>query len=172
MYAKTTWVNLGLPEVSSSNLNNLESQYSQAIVIGEIQMWGATSSPADFLMCNGTSYLCATYNSLWVVTSNSFGGNGTWFNVPNLMGQYTAGFSGAGDYSTMGKTGGSSEVALTIASMPSHLHSIDAHPNGSYTGLLGFHLSNNTTQTTYTGSGVAHENRPQSVTMNYIIRYQ
>lgn len=172
MYAKSTWVIGGVPSLSSANLNNLEDQYNKSVVIGEIVIWAGTTAPTDFLLCNGTSASNLVYPSLFTVTSYNFGGSSTWFNLPNLMGKYTAGL-GTGDYSTMGKIGGSSEVTLTVATMPSHLHTIDAYTTGSWgprlTGVGNAALSTNTN---YVGGDLAHENRPQSIVMNFIIRYQ
>lgn len=178
MYSQTTWLNVGstLTPLDSTNLNKAEKQYQYAVVIGQVKIWVGTTAPSDFLLCDGTQYNGAstTYSALFAVTSRLFGGSGNNFNVPNLKGQYVSGYStNAGEYDTVGKVMGSSDVILTIAEIPSHSHSINAHSfGGNPEYLMGNGLGGLSTNTKYAGGGIGHENRPQTRVMNYIIRYR
>jgi len=177
MYAKTTWVDgAGGTTMSAANLNKMQTQSTLSVVIGQIKIWCGTTAPSDFLLCDGSTYdgvSPSVYRNLMLVSSYYFGGAGSSFAVPDLRGKYLAGL-GSGDYSTMGKTGGSSEVTLTIATMPAHTHTI---PYSTLAGVThDYYVNSNavalSNQLDSAGSGGAHENRPQSLVLNYIVRYR
>jgi len=192
MYAKTTWVNAIATPLNQTNLNHLETQSTLATVIGEILIFPGTTHTnpnvfyptGDFLMCDGAIYdgtvgTTYTFPELYAVTSKMYGiGNGgaPSFNVPDLRGKYPVGLSGAGDYSTMGKTGGSSQHVLTLAELPSHRHGYESYNLNNPWGFRGVNgMGDNSlgsNNTIGSGSDAAHENRPQSIVMNYIIRYR
>jgi microcystin-dependent protein len=181
MYAKTTWVNASAPCLSIDNLNNLESQYSNIIQVGEIKLYAGTTAPDNYLICSGTSKDKNQYSALFAYLGYTFGGGGQWFNLPNLQGKFVVGYKIATEYSTMGGYIGSSDVTLTTAQIPAHLHNI--YYGGS---VLGSHdLGNNSSpfdpapwQYVMTntdvdgGSDNPHSNLPQYITLNYIIRYR
>ena len=174
VYVPTTWVASTAPGISATNLNNLETQYTKSIVIGEIKLYGGTTAPTDFFLCNGTSKEAAVYPALFAVTSHYYGGDATWFHLPNLMGKFPAGYStDAGSTYGIGLTGGTSEVTMATSQMPAHVHSIPIYAGGGAAtvvsggvGAAGVINSNSA------GGGEAHENRPPYVVVNYIIRYQ
>lgn len=63
---------------------------------GVIMPYGGTSAPAGYLLCDGTSYLRASYSALFGVISTAYGAaDGTHFNVPDLRGQFLRGVTGA-----------------------------------------------------------------------------
>jgi microcystin-dependent protein len=177
VYTKSTWISGGVPAISSVNLNNLETQYDSAIVIGEIKMFCGTVAPTDFFLCNGTSKEAAVYPALFAITSHYYGGDATWFHLPNLMGQFIAGYSSnAGDYATIGVAGGTSNVTLNTANLPAHHHHFYAYAGADIGGTITPEYFTGYTAATITaesaGGGTAHENRPPYVVVNYIIRYQ
>jgi microcystin-dependent protein len=177
MYAKSTWTNTLPPSISSTYLNNLETQYDQAATIGEIKMYCGTTAPTNYFLCNGTSKSAAAYPALFAITSHYFGGNDTWFHLPDLRRQWIVGYSttAGSTYGTIGITGGTSGVSLTESQLPAHTHvtpSVDLLTPGAGAGFgIGSALGS-TVYTDYTGGGQPHENRPQSVVLNFIIRYQ
>lgn len=65
-----------------------------------------TSAPANFLMCDGTSYATSAYPNLFAAIGYSCGGSGANFNVPDLRGQFLRGVTGtsANDPDTLTRT--------------------------------------------------------------------
>lgn len=101
---------------------------SSLLPIGIVMDWVTTSVPsADWLVCDGSAVSRSTYSGLFALMGTSFGiGDGsTTFNLPDLRGQFVAGYSGAGDYASIGATGGSETHALTAAetAVKGHTHS-------------------------------------------------
>lgn len=178
-YTKTVWVSSTTPAIDKINLDHMETQYSEIITIGEIKMYAGTTAPTDFFLCNGTSKNSATYPDLYAVTSHFFGGTTAWFHLPDLQGKFIAGY-GSGDYATIGLTGGTSAVTMTSTELPPHQHYFTeyfAMGLGNNYGISeyqsGLALNPTSTYVTgVTGGGGAHDNVPQYVTVNYIIRYQ
>ena len=82
-------------------LGALMGQTSQGIPSGCIVMWSgvANAIPSGWLLCDGTN------------------------NTPDLRGRFVV---GAGGSYGVGNTGGSEQVTLTTAQMPSHSHNFDS----------------------------------------------
>lgn len=125
--------------------------------IGSIMM---TDSVVSFNVGTGLG------SGAWLGFALCDGQNGT----PNLKGRFVVGFDNAdADYNAIGDTGGAKTVALTIAEMPAHNHSIVLTENDAgnliATGGTG---SGGTQNTSTQGSGTAHENRPPYYTLAYV----
>lgn len=129
--------------------------------VGMITMWsGSTSNiPTGWALCDGQ--------------------NGT----PNLLNRFIV---GAGDTYTVGATGGSDTVTLTVDEMPTHNHDFYSY-SGSGSGIARDYLqasgggiveqvSGQITRSTSTnmiadkGSSNAHENRPPYYALCYIMK--
>lgn len=119
---------------------------------GLISMWSGhpDSIPSGWALCDGR--------------------NGT----PNLQGKFIAGYStSSGDYNTVGNTGGEENHQLTVEEMPSHSHGgvplyvtdTDRGGDSSF-----FSLDDQFGQTSKTGGGKSHENRPPYYVLAYIIK--
>lgn len=91
---------------------------------------GAAAPSADWLLCDGTSYLRSAQAALFAVIGTAFGAvDGTHFNVPDFRGRVPIG-AGTGTGLTarvLAGQVGAETVALSIAEMPSHGHIQDAH---------------------------------------------
>jgi microcystin-dependent protein len=175
VYTKTVWVASTAPGISATNLNNLETQYDCAVVIGEVKLYTGSTAPVNFFLCNGTSKQSAVYPALFAVTSHYYGGDATWFHLPNMMGQFPVGYSSnVGDYDDIGNTGGSSDVTLTLAQIPEHTHTIPAESDlsGGSAGWAAAYGALPSTDAGLSGGNAPHENRPPYVVLNYIVRYQ
>ena len=97
---------------------------------GSIMMFGGSSAPADWLICDGSAISRSTYDDLFAIIGTSYGaGDGsTTFNLPNLKGRVPVGRDAAQtEFDTLGETGGSKTHTLTSGEMPSHTHTQDAH---------------------------------------------
>jgi microcystin-dependent protein len=100
------------------------------IPTGAIWMFGMTTPPAGWLLCDGrTDLLIATYSNLFAAIGTNFGGNGTTtFGVPQLMDRFPVGVSATKPIN--GVPGGSATKTIGIPNLPPHVHSI-AHNHGA-----------------------------------------
>lgn len=138
---------------------------------GVIKMFGGSSAPTGYLMCNGDAVNRTTYADLFAVIGTSFGsGDGsTTFNVPDMRGRAPIGV-GTGTGLTaraMGATVGAETHTLTEAEMPAHTHSLGVNAAGSGIesgGEFGTGSSGST------GGGGAHNNMQPSLAVNFIIK--
>jgi microcystin-dependent protein len=101
-------------------------------VIGEMKMYGGSTAPAGWLLCDGSAVSRTTYANLFAVIGTTFGaGDGsTTFNLPDLRGRSPLG-AGQGSGLTsraLGQKIGAETHALSINEMPTHNH------GGSTTG--------------------------------------
>lgn len=85
---------------------------------GAMVMWGTTSAPTDWLLCDGTAVDRTTYAALFAVIGTTFGvGNGsTTFNLPNFVSRFPLGKRASGTASTVGSTGGAFDHTHTVSS--------------------------------------------------------
>ena len=138
-----------------------------SVPTGGIILWGASTAPTGFLLCNGSAVSRTTYATLFGVIGTTFGaGDGsTTFNLPDLRGRVAVG-TGQGTGLTnrvLGAMGGEETHMLTTAEMPSHTH---AFPNGienqinpadaSGGGSFGATSSSSNISTAPAGGGGAH----------------
>ena len=89
---------------------------------GTIVDYAGSSAPTDWLLCNGASVSTTTYATLFAAIGYTYGGSGASFTLPNAVNRVTI---GAGSTYTLGQTGGSSSITLSISNMPSHNHAVD-----------------------------------------------
>ena len=94
---------------------------SSSPLVGEIQMFGGNTPPANWLICNGQAVSRTTYSALFALVQGTYGvGNGsTTFNVPNFSGRFPT-------YGTAGAVGGSNTTSITTANLPAHNHPASA----------------------------------------------
>lgn len=84
--------------VTVDSSGNFAASLAPAALVppGAIIPYGGSSAPAGYLLCDGTSYLQATYSALYSAIGNAYGEpDGTHFNVPDLRGQFLRGVTGA-----------------------------------------------------------------------------
>jgi microcystin-dependent protein len=176
-------------------------------IVGEVVDYTGTSAPSLWLFPFGQAISRSTYAALFAVCGTTYGaGDGsTTFNVPDIRGRVTAGKDNMGgvaagrmtaanvDGTILGNTGGSENVTLTTAQMPSHSHSLtDPGHTHSFTpstplstnspGAFAFaagasgtltspSIASATTGITMAtaGSGTAHGNLQPVIVLNKII---
>jgi microcystin-dependent protein len=152
-------------------------------------MYGGTSAPTGWLLCNGAAVSRSTYADLFAVVGTTYGaGDGSsTFNLPDLRDRFAV---GSGTTYSAGATGGAATHTLTEAEMPAHTHSATSTDSG-HTHVLpygdsggesdGWDGSGNssTTNTGYanitttiasTGGGGAHNNLPPYLSLAFIIK--
>ncbi len=87
---------LTIVDISDSNKTKKVLVSDIASPSGVISAYGGSSAPTGWLLCDGTSYLRATYPDLYAAVGNAFGTvDGTHFNVPDLRGRFLRGVDGA-----------------------------------------------------------------------------
>lgn len=123
---------------------------SGSIPAGLICMWSESSSniPSGWALCNGSN------------------------NTPDLRNKFVL---GAGKDYAVGATGGEKEVALTVAQMPRHNHTIylGYEFQGGSSGTLSYSpegRNSATERTNTTGGGESHNNMPPYYALCFIIK--
>jgi microcystin-dependent protein len=149
--------------------SNVQTQFNnlQAFPVGSIIMYGGTTAPTGWLLCNGQS--TASYTALASLVGA---------NVPDLMGRAPIGYGDSADSgittrSTIGAKVGAEEVTLTEAQMPVHSHPgqiVFGGGSGS-TGVRADGIGSSQPNTGSAGSGAAHPNMQPSTVVNFIIKH-
>jgi hypothetical protein len=84
---------------------------------GTVVYFAADSAPQGWLVCDGASYTSGQYPTLFDVIGTTFGGSGTTFYVPDLLGKFIRSWDDGADVDP-GRTFGSSQDDA----MSNHLH--------------------------------------------------
>lgn len=125
--------------------------------VGNIMEYAGTTAPTGWLLCDGSSYLVATYPDLFAIIGYTYGGAGPNFNVPNLSGRVPISADvGAGRLTAnnnIGNTAGTELVTLAPNESGYHTH-------GAIIGIPGTHTH------TVTGTGTSTTDGVHSMTFN------
>ncbi|WP_312399999.1 tail fiber protein [Chryseobacterium sp.] len=162
--------------------------------LGQIAFVPYSFVPKNWAACNGQLLSIAQNTALFSLLGTTYGGNGTTtFALPDMRGKvlvHEGQAPGGPSTYTMGQTGGSESVTLTVAQIPAHSHTVNAVtsegnqnvPTNSIpadTKGLDKEYSDATANTTMkstminpTGGNQAHENRPPYLTLKCIIALQ
>ena len=139
--------NIGSGTVDDARLTN-----SSLFVTGMIMLWygSVASIPSGWVLCDGNN------------------------STPDLRNRFVVGAGTGGNYSP-GDTGGANSVTLTVAQIPAHTHTYERTDVGINVNDRPWPASNNdcdmTTQnTSQTGGGQSHENRPPYYALCYIMK--
>jgi microcystin-dependent protein len=75
----------------SASLNAALNNFT-AIPAGTIMHHGGSSAPSGFLICDGSTVLTTSYPDLFAAIGYTYGGGGTEFALPNLLGEFIRGW--------------------------------------------------------------------------------
>lgn len=124
--------NLGFGATTATveeGLTDLATNITTTTPAGSIVMYGGSTAPTGWLICDGSVKAAATYPNLFAAIGSTFNtsGEGTGnFRLPDLRGRAPIGVgTGTGlTARTLGATGGTETHNLTINEMPAHYHAI------------------------------------------------
>jgi hypothetical protein len=110
------FIGAGVTAVDNSGATRTDitiSGSSAEVPTGAMLLWGTTSAPTGYLLCDGTAVSRSTYSALFAVIGTTFGvGDGsTTFNLPDFRQRFPLGKAAAGTGSTLGGTGGAIDHA-------------------------------------------------------------
>jgi microcystin-dependent protein len=103
---------------NSTNIATTAFVKAAGVPTGALFMWGTSSAPTGFLICNGSAVSRTTYATLYAVISTTFGvgDNSTTFNLPNFNGSMPIGATGATSSSFTGTISGTTLTVATVSS--------------------------------------------------------
>jgi microcystin-dependent protein len=180
-------------KVSAADMNEIKTVVNNNTPAGSIVLYGGSTAPTGWLICDGSAVSRTTYSSLFTAIGTTYGaGNGsTTFNLPNLKGKVPIGQdSNDTAFDTLGETGGEKAHTLLTSEMPSHKHNrirlvvgnqFLGPAGGSNFNVAGLNLNigkypytdetNTNVETSNTGGGQSHNNLQPYIVLNYIISY-
>ena len=147
-------------------------QILDLVPAGTLLMFGGTSTPSGYLLCDGASVLVANYPDLFAAIGYSWGGGGANFSVPDMAQRSPYGPGGGrsvadtdGDETkNISHTHTTGSHTLSVAEIPSHRHPGPAgaqfliSPSGTHTG--GGDNATQASNTGYAGGGGSHNHGP------------
>ena len=177
----------GLAENTTNGFQLFEAMEKYLVPVGTIRIWPSLISPVGWRHCDGSLQNVADYPDLFNLIGKTFDpsvADGT-FRMPNLKDRFPL---GTGDtYVSMGYAAGEITHMLTVNEIPAHQHNNgiadDLTSNFVYDSTTSG-MPGNATKTLETGSnartyqgktssiggGVAHNNMPPFLVLNYIIK--
>jgi microcystin-dependent protein len=125
-------------------------------LVGEIKMWGVSSAPTGYLLCNGAAVSRTTYAALFAVYGTTFGsGDGaTTFNVPDFRDRMPI---GAGSTYSLAATGGAATTTIATTNLPAHNHGATSTSTSVVTDAGHSHVVGSRDSTADNGGGYAQE---------------
>lgn len=173
--------NVATPVASTDAVNKAYADAAGSAPPGTIVMYGGTSAPTGWLLCDGSSVSRTTYAALYGVLGTTFGfSDASHFNLPDMRGQFARGYdAGAGVDS--GRVFGSTQ-ADALQNITGSF-AIDGDLGGTLTGAFATGTSGSvglqqnfspSYAATFDASRVARtstETRPTNVALTYIVKY-
>lgn len=163
--------------------------------LAEIRLFAGAFAPVNWAFCHGQLLSISQYMALFSLLGTTYGGNGqTNFALPDLRGRSPVcpgmGPGLSGYY--LGEKVGVERVTLTSNQMPTHEHSLSLQQPGSnlagdksfgsqtnvyasipgvqaYSSVPTASMASESVEFSAAGNGLAHENRPASLGLNFII---
>lgn len=111
--------------------------------IGEIRIFCGTYAPESWMFCWGQKIGVSQYQALYTILGNTYGGDRTYFNLPDLRGCITVGVGAGPGLSayTFAQKGGKTSYVLN--GLPVHTHILQGIKAGGTVTLAGGNLPAN-----------------------------
>ena len=201
IYVKASDGNVGIgttgPTATLQVNGRIKDKTGFVLPAGTIMAYGGTSTPEGWLICDGISYPQSTYPDLFVAIGTAFGGDSSYFNVPDLRGRFLRGWangstndpdSGSRTFEASGGNYGDKVGSKQDDAFQGHWHSVVGQGSavlatGTYlaiktydiTGVVNYNsddrVRNPYTDGTHQTPRTSFETRPVNVYVNYIIKY-
>lgn len=153
-----------------------------ATPVGTIWMFGGSTAPSGWLLCDGSEISRSTYSALFAVIGETYGaGDGsTTFVACDFRGRAAIG-AGQGSGLTnrsLGDTPGEETHVLTTDELPNHGHSLTIYSSSGSsttpriaTTVAGGTIVQSPISEWYTGGDTSHNTMQPSLVVNYMIKY-
>lgn len=176
----------GLAENTTNGFQLFDAIEQFLSPVGTIKIWPSTAVPSGWLLCDGSLRLRADYPDLFSLIGTTFGTTlPTNFNVPNLKDRFPIGKGVS--YPTIAASGGEINHFLLATEMPVHNHNngiandrttlfVYGATTSDMPGYATRTISEESDSRTYqgktsnTGGGLAHNNMPPYLVLNFIIK--
>jgi microcystin-dependent protein len=132
LYSTSRYFSIKKLELLTNEINKNDFIMAYESFIASIMPVGFNFEPRGWALCNGQIISIAQNTALFSLLGTTYGGNGTTtFALPDLRGRFAIGTGqGTGlSPNSLGETGGSENVDLTIAQMPAHAHAFTVAAN-------------------------------------------
>jgi microcystin-dependent protein len=125
--------------------------------VGEIRMFAGNFAPAGWMFCEGQLVPISEYETLFNLIGTTYGGDGqNTFAMPDMRGRIPI---HQGNGFALAETGGSEQITLSVAQIPSHAHTPLADKNSGTSASLAGHTWANS------GAAAAYSTDPNGPTM-------
>lgn len=175
-------------EADTNNQNNTIAQLAPP-PLGLVYSWAgnvtAQTIPVNYKPCDGSQLAAAEFPALYEVIGRLHTPGHVasgYFCLPDLRSRFVVGYNSVdNDYAAIARVGGEKQHTLSQSEMPVHSHGQNLWKEGNGNWRSGGDSSspNSTSihnatvpfsQTSTTGNGFPHENRPPFYTLAYIMR--
>ena len=170
---------------NDANGNNIAVTYQPAVV-GAVIAFAGSTSPAGWLLCDGSAVSRADYAALFAVIGTTYGtGDGsTTFNLPNLTDKFIQGNTTSGTVKTAGLPNITGKIvngswlwkgSTATPTLSGAFKNMNGNSNGwvgnnseNGTAYYGFEFDASRSSSIYGNSTTV---QPPAITMRYIIKY-
>lgn len=177
--------NVNIPAVNKGRAvdwNEIKTVVNTNDIVGSITMYGGSTVPSGYLLCDGQAVSRTTYSDLFDVIGTTYGaGDGsTTFNVPNLKGKIPVGLDSSDtDFDTLGEIGGSKYLQEHTHDVWYQNFRLRANRDASNTSTgntravcFDTNATSGTTEVKAQSSGTGNSGNLQPyIVLNYIIHY-
>lgn len=153
--------------ISQSTIQGTDTDVAPLMPAGSIIMWGGSSAPSGWVLCNGGAINRTTYAALFAILGTTYGnGDGsTTFNVPNTKDVVVI---GAGDNNGRGTGSGTQFASSQTSTTASGSASLSTTTGSASVGAKD--AGSITVLTSVSSGGHTHNYRIPSVVITYIIK--
>lgn len=167
-------------KLASSNSRDISGKDAYT---GEIAFFPYEFVPLNWMICDGTALQISDYEALHSLIITTYGGDGfKTFKLPDFRGMVpiNIGIASSGTRYTIGQTGGSTSVAMSINQMPAHSHILSGNsnpgisitPDGNYlagvTGNARFNSRTDNTSLNENSLGLTGSGEPFSIVQPFL----
>lgn len=115
----------------TNDSGDLLVNYKKFLPCGSIVNYAGSTAPSGWLICDGTELSISMYPDLFNIIGYTYGNDTSgYFCLPDLQERVPVGKT---SNTTLGATGGNSDISLNVSQMPLHSHSATVDAIGAHT---------------------------------------